>query len=53
MEFTPTADIASSDDESYFVKFGKQVNLMNEFFDMFMVKALPAITESLTRELEK
>jgi hypothetical protein len=52
MKFTPTADISSSDDEGYLVKFCELVYLVNELFDMIMVKSLTTIAESLTREFE-
>jgi len=53
MELTSSTYIASSDNQSYLVKFGELVYFMDESFDMFMIKTLTTITKSLTREFEK
>jgi hypothetical protein len=53
MKLTSTTDISSSNNESYFMIFGERVYFFHESLDMFMIKALSAITESLTREFEE
>jgi len=53
MKLTSSTNIASSYNESYFVKFSEFMNFLHQPSDMFVIKSLTTVAKCLTRKFEE